>query len=29
VVNIDASGNWTTVSEKGKVTDICAELPPS
>jgi hypothetical protein len=29
VVNIDASGNWTTVSQNGKVTDICAELPPS
>lgn len=29
VVNIDAAGNWTTVSQSGKVTDICAELPPS
>lgn len=29
VVNIDANGNYTTVSQSGKVTDICAQLPPS
>jgi len=29
VVNIDANGNWTTFSQNGKVTDICAQLPPS
>ena len=29
VVNVDAGGNWTTVSQSGKVTDICAQLPPS
>lgn len=29
VINVDANGNWTTVSENGKVTDICAQLPPS
>lgn len=28
VINIDASGNWTTVSQNGNVTDICAQLPP-
>lgn len=28
VINVDAQGNWTTVSQNGKVTDICAQLPP-
>jgi len=28
VINIDAAGNFTQVSETGKVTDICAQLPP-
>jgi hypothetical protein len=29
VINIDENGNWTTESQSGRVTDICAELPPS
>lgn len=28
VVNVDADGNWTTASQSGRVTDICAQLPP-
>lgn len=28
VVQIDAQGNWTTVKQNGKITDICAQLPP-
>jgi hypothetical protein len=27
VINVDAAGNFTQLSETGKVTDICAELP--
>jgi hypothetical protein len=28
VINIDAAGNFTQLSETGHVTDICAQLPP-
>jgi hypothetical protein len=28
VINVDAAGNFTQVSETGNVTDICAKLPP-
>jgi hypothetical protein len=28
VINIDAAGNFTQVSETGNVTDVCAQLPP-
>jgi hypothetical protein len=28
VINVDAAGNFTQVSQTGDVTDICAKLPP-